>query len=90
MVLEDDREFFPKYHPVLYARKDFIERFPRTWERLNEVLVDSLNDQEMSRLNALADLDGMSLSNGHRNRSRMLRCSPMKSISTPNTPALSL
>ena len=63
VVLEDDREFFPKYHPVLYARKDFIERFPRTWERLNEVLVDSLNDQEMSRLNALADLDGMSLSN---------------------------
>ena len=39
----------------------FVERFPLTWQRLNEALVDSLDDQQMSRLNALADLDGMSL-----------------------------
>jgi osmoprotectant transport system permease protein len=63
VILEDDLEFFPKYHPVMYVREDFIERFPRTWRRLNEVLVESLDDEQMSRLNALADLDGMSLSN---------------------------
>ena len=63
VVLEDDLEFFPKYYPVMYVREDFIERFPRTWQRLNEVLIDSLDDQGMSRLNALVDIDGMSLSN---------------------------
>ena len=63
VVLEDDLEFFPKYHPVMYVREDFIERFPLTWQRLNEVLIGSLDDQQMSRLNALADLDGMSIRN---------------------------
>ena len=63
VILEDDRVFFPKYHPVMYVREDFIERFPRTWRRLNEVLIASLDDQQMSRLNALADLDGMSIGN---------------------------
>ena len=63
VILQDDLEFFPKYFPVMYVREDFIERFPRTWQRLNEALIDSLDDQEMSRLNALVDLDGMSLHN---------------------------
>ena len=63
VILEDDLEFFPKYHPVMFVREDFIERFPRTWQRLNEVLIASLDDQQMSRLNALADLDGMSIGN---------------------------
>jgi len=61
VILEDNLEFFPKYHPVMFVREDFIERFPRTWHRLREVLVDSLDDRRMSQLNALADLDGMSI-----------------------------
>ncbi len=63
VILEDDLEFFPKYHPVMFVREDFIERFPRTWQRLNEVLIASLDDRKMSQLNALADLDGMSIGN---------------------------
>ena len=61
VILEDNLEFFPKYHPVMFVREDFIERFPRTWQRLNEVLIASLDDRRMSQLNALADLDGMSI-----------------------------
>ena len=61
VVLEDDQDFFPQYQPVMFVRKDFIERFPMTWQRLNDILVDSLDNDEMSRLNALADLDGASI-----------------------------
>lgn len=57
-VLVDDLEFFAKYEAVMLVRQDFIDRYPRTWERLNELLVRRLDDGEMSTLNALADLDG--------------------------------
>lgn len=63
LILEDDLEFFPKYYPVMFVREDFILRFPRTWQRLNEVLIGSLDDRRMSQLNALADLDGMRVEN---------------------------
>jgi len=59
-ILEDDQNFFADYQAVLFVRKDFIDRFPRTWERLNHLLVGQIDNQEMSRMNALADLDGRS------------------------------
>ena len=31
VILEDNLDFFPKYHPVMFVRSDFIERLPRTW-----------------------------------------------------------
>ena len=60
-ILQDDREFFPDYEAVMFVREDFIERYPRTWERLEQALVNQIDDREMSRLNALAELDGKSL-----------------------------
>ncbi len=57
-VLVDDLEFFAKYEAVMLVREDFIDRYPRTWERLNELLVGRFDDAEMSALNALADLEG--------------------------------
>jgi osmoprotectant transport system permease protein len=66
VLLEDDLEFFPRYYPVMFVREDFIERFPRTWQRLNEVLVASLDDRRMVSLNALADLDAMGISDVSR------------------------
>ncbi|HEV8227860.1 MAG TPA: glycine betaine ABC transporter substrate-binding protein [Methylomirabilota bacterium] len=60
-VLDDDRHFFPDYSAVLLARKDMAERYPRTWARLREALEGKLDEKRMSRLNAMADLDGKSV-----------------------------
>jgi osmoprotectant transport system substrate-binding protein/osmoprotectant transport system permease protein len=61
-VLEDDRGFFPDYSAVLLARRDMAERYPRTWARLREAFEGKLDEKRMSRLNAMADLDGKSVS----------------------------
>ena len=60
-VLEDDRAFFPDYAAVLLARRDFVERFPRSWQALEASLVGRLDDRSMRRLNARVDLDGQSV-----------------------------
>ena len=60
-ILEDDLGFFPDYHAVLLAREDFVRRFPRSWEALERELEGRIDAARMSRLNALADLDGRSL-----------------------------
>ena len=57
-ILKDDRQFFPDYQAVLLVRKDFIERFPRTWRALQTELEGRIDERRMSHLNALADLDG--------------------------------
>jgi osmoprotectant transport system permease protein len=56
-LLADDRRFFPDYSAVLLARREMIERYPRTWARLREALEGRLDDARMARLNAMADLD---------------------------------
>lgn len=60
-ILRDDREFFPDYSAVLLARRDFVERFPRTWVRLTEALEGRIDDRTMARLNGLADVEGWSI-----------------------------
>lgn len=59
-ILEDDRKFFPDYEAILFVRKDFIAEFPETWKRLNDLLVGRIDNDRMSTLNAMADLDGHS------------------------------
>ena len=59
-VLRDDRGFFPDYSAVLVARREMVERFPRTWTRLGHVLVGKLDDRRMAELNARVDLDRQS------------------------------
>jgi osmoprotectant transport system permease protein len=60
LVLEDDRRFFPDYSAVLFARQDLVTRLPRSWAALQAGLVGKLDSRSMSRLNALADVDGRS------------------------------
>ena len=57
-LLEDDRRFFPDYSAVLLVRRDVVSRFPRTWARLREGLEGRIDGPTMTRLNAMADLDG--------------------------------
>ncbi len=60
-VLEDDRGFFPDYDAVLLVRQDFIDRFPATWAALSDTLDGRIDNREMVRLNARADLGGESV-----------------------------
>ncbi len=60
-VLEDDLGFFPDYDAVLLVREDFVQRFPRSWQAVRSRLEARIDEREMSRLNALADLDGKSV-----------------------------
>lgn len=55
-VLDDDRGYFPKYEAVLLYRADVPQRFPRTWQRL-EQLAGSLPASRMIALNAEAELE---------------------------------
>src|SRR4030095_3077080 len=57
-VLRDDRRFFPDYAAVFLARREFTERLPRTWARLQQTLGGRLDDRTMAGLNARVDLDG--------------------------------
>jgi osmoprotectant transport system permease protein len=57
-VLRDDQHFFPAYAAVLLARADFVERHPRAWASLEQALVGRIDGAAMTRLNALADLQG--------------------------------
>jgi osmoprotectant transport system permease protein len=57
-LLDDDRRFFPDYSALILARRAVVERFPRTWQMLREALEGRLDAEAMTRLNAMADLDG--------------------------------
>ena len=56
-VLRDDRRYFPAYDAVLLYRLDLPARFPKTWQRIQQ-LHHTIDDQTMIRLNADAELAG--------------------------------
>jgi osmoprotectant transport system permease protein len=56
VALEDDRAFFPRYDAVLLYRLDVPRRFPEAWARLQK-LEGRINEKEMIRLNAAAELE---------------------------------
>jgi osmoprotectant transport system permease protein len=55
-VLDDDRQYFPRYDAVLLYRADLPQRLPKTWEALKH-LEGSIDDTAMRRMNADAELD---------------------------------
>lgn len=59
-ILHDDQRFFPAYHAVLFVKQSFVERFPRTWEALQRLLVGQIDDHRMQTMNAMAEIDGQS------------------------------
>ena len=58
-VLEDDRQFFPRYDAVLLYRADLPKRFPEQWEALKK-LEGRIDTRQMIRMNAAAELEGKS------------------------------
>ena len=56
-VLEDDRNYFPRYDAVLLYRADLPQRLPKTWAALAK-LEGTIDDASMRRMNAAAELEG--------------------------------
>jgi len=55
-ILEDDLQYFPKYHAVLLYRAELQERVPEVVAALQK-LVGNISDAEMVKMNARAKLD---------------------------------
>ncbi|HRI52898.1 MAG TPA: glycine betaine ABC transporter substrate-binding protein [Pseudomonadota bacterium] len=53
-LLEDDRDFFPKYYGVVVARAELAQRYPRSWAALRR-LDGRLDEPTMISLNAGVD-----------------------------------
>lgn len=57
VVLEDDRQFFPKYNPALTMRADFAERYPEVAEVMAPISA-VLTDAAITELNKRVDVEG--------------------------------
>lgn len=56
-VLEDDRNYFPRYDAVLLYRLDAAQRFPAAWQALR-ALEGRISASDMIAMNAAAELRG--------------------------------
>ena len=61
-VLEDDKRFFPNYLAVLFHKKDFPEKYPKTWKAIKEKMIGKISEKSMVELNSLVEIEGMSFS----------------------------
>ena len=59
LVLEDDREFFPPYEPVIMVRRDTLKKRPNL-EPLLRALRGAISDGEMRKMNAEVDFGSRS------------------------------
>lgn len=57
VVLEDDRQFFPKYNPAIIMREDFAEEYPQIAEVMAPVS-KALTDKAITELNRQVDVEG--------------------------------
>jgi osmoprotectant transport system permease protein len=56
-VLDDDKQYFPRYDAVLLYRLDVPQRFPQAWRAI-EQLQGTIKADDMIAMNAAAELDG--------------------------------
>lgn len=54
--LEDDKEFFPAYNIAVTVRQEIYEKYPEL-EELLQPIADKLNDEVMTELNYLVDIE---------------------------------
>lgn len=57
VLLEDDRQFFPKYNAALTMRKDFADKHPEVAEVMAPISA-ALTNAEITELNRLVDVEG--------------------------------
>ena len=58
-VLEDDKQYFPRYDALLLYRLDLPQRLPEAWRALT-ALEGRIDARQMIRMNAAAELEGRS------------------------------
>jgi len=56
VALQDERHYFPPYEAAPVVRRAVVERYPALQAALDE-LAGTISDEEMRRLNALADVE---------------------------------
>lgn len=56
-VLEDDRHYFPRYDALVVYRLDVPQRFPQSWQALQQ-LAGRIDADDMIAMNAAAEIDG--------------------------------
>ncbi|MDC1174275.1 glycine betaine ABC transporter substrate-binding protein [Bacteriovoracaceae bacterium] len=61
-VLEDDLNFFPNYKAILFYKKSFSNRFPKTYKAFNQYLIGKISNEQMIKLNSLVEVDQKSFS----------------------------
>jgi osmoprotectant transport system substrate-binding protein len=59
VVLEDDRGFYPIYQVAPVVRQDVLEANPGIADALNVLNTPELDEETMSALNGMVDIDGM-------------------------------
>lgn len=59
-LLEDDKKFFPEYLATLLIRKDFVKNYPKSYQALKDNLFGKINEDTMTELNSLVELQGFS------------------------------
>lgn len=59
-LLKDDKKFFPEYLATLLIRKDFLKKFPKSYQALEDQLFGKINEETMIELNSLVELEGFS------------------------------
>jgi osmoprotectant transport system permease protein len=64
-VLQDDRQYFPRYDALLLYRLDLPARFPAAWQALRG-LEGKISQQQMIALNAAVELEGRSFAQAAR------------------------
>ena len=57
-VIEDDKDFFPKYNPALEMRQETYKQYGPQLEKLFNPITEALTAEEMTQLNARVDVDG--------------------------------
>ncbi|MDM0113247.1 glycine betaine ABC transporter substrate-binding protein [Variovorax sp. J22R133] len=57
-VLQDDRNYFPRYDAVVLYRLDVPARFPKAWAAIGK-LEGRIDERAMIAMNARAELDGV-------------------------------
>lgn len=55
-ILDDDLHFFPPYHCAVLLRQETLDKYPQLETALNQ-LANKIDDQQMARLNYLADFE---------------------------------
>ena len=84
-VLEDDRNYFPRYDAALLYRLDLPQRMPTAWKALQQ-LEGRIDEKTMIRLNAASELEKQSFADAARLFIQATHgAAPLTAASSPRT-----